>query len=128
MSKFLKDREKSLLLIPIQPRALLRRVLEIHPLPQIKRPEWYREGKTRSHGRGAFSSYSSGMQIKPLPESVVTDHFRQVCSFSTAGEGLSGNKENGKMRSVIDLSVLNQHLIVHISRWRPTNLLWVQFI
>ena len=44
---------------------------------------------TTSRGRGvfsnSFSSYSSGRQISPLPESVATDHFKQVGSFSTAG-------------------------------------------
>jgi hypothetical protein len=44
---------------------------------------------TTYRGRGVFSnsffSYSSRRQISPLPESVATDHFRQVGSFSTAG-------------------------------------------
>jgi hypothetical protein len=35
----------------------------------------------------SFSSYSSGSQISPLSESVATDHFRQVGSFSTAVGG-----------------------------------------
>ena len=119
----------------------------------------------------SFSSSSSGRQITPISESVATDNFRQVCSFSTVGEGglelqfqsrppLSSvplnmsvtrdpdrnlllqeevhtllqkgavelvnspltpgfysrlflvSKKNGKMRPVIDLSVLNQHLMV----------------
>jgi hypothetical protein len=38
----------------------------------------------------SFSSYSSGRQISPLSESVTTDHFRQVGSFSTAGGVGSG--------------------------------------
>ena len=49
---------------------------------------------TISRGRGvlsnSLSSYSSRRQISPLPESVATDHFRQVGSFSTAGGGGSG--------------------------------------
>jgi hypothetical protein len=39
----------------------------------------------------SFSSYSSGSQISPLSESVATDHFRQVGSFSTAGGGGGGS-------------------------------------
>ena len=132
----------------------------VHPLRQYNLPR-----------KKIFFSYSSGRQISPLSESVVTDHFRQVGSFSTGGGGglefqfqnrpplssvpvnmsVTRNpdrnlllqevvhtllqkgtvelmnppltpgyysllflvpKKNGKMRPVIDLSVLNQHLIV----------------
>ena len=46
---------------------------------------------TASRGRGVFSnsfSSSNGRRIIPLSESVATDHFRQVDSFSTAGGGV----------------------------------------
>ena len=46
----------------------------VHPLRQYNLPR-----------KKIFFSYSSGRQISPLSESVVTDHFRQVGSFSTGG-------------------------------------------
>ena len=182
MSKFLMGREESLLLSPIQKLALWRRarenlqgiardqLLEIPPLPQVKKPKWYRGKSIVSDGPpppsvqpakeekffpNSFSSYSNGRQISTLPESVATDHFRQVpesnsivisSSEHVSDEGprqrslqeevrtllLKGAvelvnppltpgfycrlflvpKKNGKTRPVIDLSVLNQHLIV----------------
>ena len=112
MSMFLMSREESLLLSSIQNLALWRRtrenlqgiardqLLRMSPLPQVKKnkvvqgkkySKWWSTPSvsTTSRGRGvfsnSFSSYSSGRQISPLSESVATDHFRQVGSFSTAG-------------------------------------------
>ena len=55
----------------------------VHPLRQYNLPR-----------KKIFFSYSSGRQISPLSESVVTDHFRQVGSFSTEGGGLEFQFQN----------------------------------
>ena len=170
MSKFLMGREESLFHSPIQKLALWRRAWgkpsgyrkrsatrnsssttgkKAKVVQGKKNSKWWSTTSvsTTSRGRGvfsnSFSSYSSERQISSLSESVATDHFRQVGSFSTVSdEGprqeslasrrgshssaerccrisepssysrflfppFSCTKENGKMRPVIDLSVLN---------------------
>ena len=49
-----------------------------------------------------LSSYSSGRQISPLPEAVASDHFRQIGSFSIAGE--SGTSVSNSTSIVISSS------------------------
>jgi hypothetical protein len=49
-----------------------------------------------------FSSYSSGRQISPLPEAVASGHFRQIGSFSIAGE--SGTSVSNSTSIVISSS------------------------